>query len=111
MSYSALAGDPVEQSESALRELEESVRRSGHSYPEPEQCRRAYSLLERSVPAVVLASELSAHNAWHAENPGWAQPYTATIWLLVLCVYARFDLAFAQSELLAADVERITPFV
>jgi predicted ATPase len=111
VSYGALAGDPVEQSERELTELAASVRRSGHSYPEPEQCQRAYGLLSRSVPQAVLASEIAAHNAWHADNPGWAQPFTATIWLLVLCVYGRYDLAFAQSERLEPELLRITPFV
>jgi tetratricopeptide (TPR) repeat protein len=111
VSYSALAGDPVPQAERELSELAESVRRSGHSYPEPEQCQRAYVLLSRSVPAALLASELAAHNAWHVANPGWALPFTATIWQLVLCVYARYDLAFTQAERMQTDALRITPFV
>ena len=111
VSYSALAGDPVAQSERELAELAESVRRSGHSYPEPEQCHRAYALLARDAPSSSLGSEVAAHNAWHTANPGWALPFTATLWLLVLCVRGRYDLAFAQSEFLEADLLRITPFV
>jgi hypothetical protein len=42
---------------------------------------------------------------------GTALHYTSTLWLLILCVYRRHDLAFAQSEARLDDAFRVMPFV
>jgi hypothetical protein len=110
--YTALAGEPVAEAERALRELSESVRRSGAHYPDPEGSHRAYRLLlEPDASRIQLDAEAAEIDAWIAANPGSAEPYVRTIGLLVFCVYGRHDLAFAQSEKLGERLFRIAPFV
>jgi hypothetical protein len=108
--YLTLGGEAVQVSERRLRELADSVKRSGHWFPDPEQCHQVYENLvvapdPRDLDAAVAESHARSARA------GTALHYTTTLWLLVLCIYRRHDLAFAQSEARLADVFRVMPFV
>ena len=109
--FSALAGDPVRDTERLLFEMAESVRRSGHRYPEPERCHQAYRLLAEGTHAVDLASLLAESDTWIAANRGSAETYIRTLWLLVLCVYGHHELAFGQSEQMGGRLFRVVPYV
>jgi histidine kinase len=107
--YGALAGQPVTRCEQSLLQLSESIQRRGHSYPQPERCHRVYRWLAREAPA--LEAELAESDAWIAATGGSAEPYVRTLWMLVLCVHGRHDLAFAQSEKLGHRLFEIVPYV
>jgi hypothetical protein len=108
--YCALAGDPIASMGRALVELALEVRRSGHRYPEPELCQRPYQLL--SAPDLsALEAELADSEAEITASRGSVEPYARTVWLMVLCVYGRFDLAFAQSEALGERLFSLVPYI
>ena len=44
-------------------------------------------------------------------HPSSAEAYVRTCWLMVLCIFERHDLAFAQSEALGERLFRIAPLV
>jgi tetratricopeptide (TPR) repeat protein len=99
----------VAATEQTLLQLSEKIQRAGHRYPEPERCHRAYRLLSRTD--LPLEDELAQSDEWIAADRGSAEPYIRTLWLMVLCVYGRHDLAFAQSEKLGKRLFKITPYV
>jgi hypothetical protein len=107
--YGALAGVTVAVTEEAFLQIVDAVRRRGHRYPEPERCYRAYHLLGDSDAS--LETELADSDAWIAENRGSAEPYIRTVWMLVLCTYRRYDLAFEQSEKLGPRLFQVVPYV
>jgi hypothetical protein len=109
--YLTLAGDSVAVSEARLRDLAESVQRSGHWFPEPEHCHHVYRLLVEAPDARDLDGPLAESDARASAHAGTALHYTSTLWLLILCIYRRHDLAFAQSEARLRDVFRVMPFV
>jgi len=110
--HSALAGVPVSETLTLFDRIIERVRRSGHHYPNPEGSRRAYHLLDiEDASKLDLDAETEGARAWFEAHPGSAQTPIRTLWLLVLVVYRREDLAFAQSEALGRDGFRVLPFV
>jgi hypothetical protein len=109
--YLTLGGESVAVSERRLGDLAESVKHSGHWFPEPEQCHLVYGKLLVAQEARDLDGALAESFARASAHAGTALHYTATLWLLILCVYRRHDLAFAQSEARLRDVFRVMPFV
>jgi len=110
--FLAFAGDPVEATHRALAELSQSIRRAGHRYPEPELFLRPYSLLISQLGyPLAIEEELRTSEAEVAAERGTSGPYVRTAWLLVLSIYNRWDLAFAQSEILHRRILSIVPFV
>ncbi len=110
ISYLALAGDSVAQTSARLSGLMESVRAHAMNLPEPEFCQRAHRHLLDPTTSTEIESELRALNRWREANPGWADMFATTFWLLVLCVHGRHDLAFSLSRPLE-ELVRSTPFV
>jgi hypothetical protein len=108
--YCALAGDPIAPTGQALAELATGIRRSGHLYPAPEVCQKPYLLLA-AADLRTLESELAASEAEIAAVGGSVEPYVRTAWLMLLCVYGRWDLAFAQSEALGDRLFWLVPYV
>jgi hypothetical protein len=109
VAYLALAGDPLPAVEQRMRQVADSVQRSGVLYPEPEVAHGVYRLLLSLAPRE-LERRLAESDAWIAAHPSSAEVYLRTFWLLVLCVLGRHDLAFAQSEALGEKLYRIAPF-
>ena len=107
--YSALAGNEVAATAQALLEMADNVRRWAHRYPEPERCHQAYRWLVEEAPS--LDAEVAQSDAWFEANRGSAESYTRTLWLMVLCTYGRYDLAFAQSERLGSRLFKVVPYV
>jgi hypothetical protein len=102
----------VVSAERALSELTESLRRAGHLYPEPSLFVRPYRLLAApDLAELPFEREILTSEAEIASQGGSAEPYVRTVWLMVLCVYGRFDLAFAQSEKLADQLFDLVPLV
>ena len=109
LAYLALAGDPVLDVEEGMAELADGVQRSGALYPEPEVTHSVYQLLRSGTHDV--ERRLAESDAWIATHSSSAEPYLRTFWLLVLCVFERHDLAFAQSEAIGERLFRVVPFV
>jgi tRNA A-37 threonylcarbamoyl transferase component Bud32 len=108
----ALAGDPVPISEERLRKVAEAARRASLQCPdEGERMHAAYRLLRVELSDGELERHVAESDAWIASHPSSADPYIRTLWLLVLCVHGRYDLAFDQSETLGERLFRIVPFV
>ncbi len=106
----ALAGDELKLAEQRLRALADAVARSGHQYPSPGECCAVLGLLLEPgvVPFEQLLEESDARLAGGARS---AEPYVRTLWLLVLCVYGRYDLALAQSDTIGERLFRVPPYV
>jgi hypothetical protein len=111
IAYCALAGEGVATAERGFAELSDAVRRSGHHYPEPERCLAVYRLLLGAGP-LQLEAALAESDAWIAANgSASAEVYIRTLWMLVLCVHDRFDLALAQSDRIGDRLFAIVPYV
>jgi hypothetical protein len=108
--YSALAGDPIAEAGQALVQLALEVRRDGHLYPGPAICHRPYRLLS-AHDLSALETEIAASESEIGASRGSVEPYARTAWLMVLCVYGRFDLAFAQSEALGERLFSLVPYI
>jgi histidine kinase len=109
--YRALAGDPIAPTEAALRELAHGLVLGQHNHLESERCHLAYRLLAQDDGDARIEAELASSDAWIAEHPHSTDPYIRTLWMLVLCVYGRYDLAFAQSQALGKRLFEVVPFV
>jgi hypothetical protein len=107
--YGALAGQIVAATEESLEEIARDVQRRGHRYPQPERCLHAYRLLRAGSAS--LEADLATSDAWIAGNPGSAEPFVRTMWLMVLCVFGRHDLSFEQSEKLGRKLFKVSPYV
>jgi hypothetical protein len=108
----ALGGDPVVSCEQNLRKVAEAARRASLLCPdEGERMHAVYRLLLAELSQAELEQQLAESDAWIALHPSSADPFIRTLWLLVLCVHGRHDLAFRQSEALGERLFRISPFV
>ena len=110
LAYGGLAGESVPDTESALGELADAVRRSGQRYPEPERCHAVYRLLLGGDDAE-LGRTLAESDTWIGENSGSAEVYIRTFWMLVLCVRGRYDTALQQSEQVWRRLFQLIPYV
>jgi hypothetical protein len=106
----ALGGDRLAEAEPSLRELGERARVRTRSL-EVVRCHRAYALLLEQPSDAQLERALTECQEQLAEQPGAVEPYTHTMWMLVLCVHGRHDLAFQQAEALGAGIFQAMPFV
>jgi hypothetical protein len=110
--FTLLAGDRIPDTAQRLADLADELRRSGHLYPQPEICRRPYRLLQASdAGAVALDAELAATEVELSSGGGNAETYARTLWMMVLCVYGRWELALAQSERMGERLFQISPYV
>jgi hypothetical protein len=109
--YRALAGDPVPQAEQRLRELAEDVQSSTHIYTEPEVVYGVYKLLYACPSESEIERGATDLEATLRGGSASAEVYARTLRCMVLCVYGRYDLAFAQSETLGKRLFRVAPFV
>jgi hypothetical protein len=107
--FGALGGQTVAATEESLQHIADDVLRRGHRYPQPERCLRVYRLLRQGTGT--LEADLTESDAWIAANPGSAEPFIRTLWVMVLCVYGRHDLAFEQSEKLGKNLFKVAPYV
>jgi len=102
---SALAGDPVQQTEQDFRDQIDEIGRAGHVYPEPGYCHEAYALLSApDVAELDIDSRLIEAEAELMDCGTSASSFARTTWVMVLSLIGRFDLAFAQSEILLPNV-------
>ncbi len=109
--YRALAGDPVRECEQRLRDLASAVQTARHVYVEPELVHGVYKFMKAGTSNAELEQRIAESDAWIEANPGSAEVYVRTMWMMVLCVYGRFDLAFGQSEAMSDRLFRAVPFV
>jgi len=93
----ALGGESIPSTQRKLASLVDSVKRYGHWFEEPRECQRVYEVLALADP-VAVGTQITELDARFATEHGRTQHYASTLWLLALCVYRRYDLAFAQSE-------------
>ena len=107
--FRALAGDPVHQCEQRLRELAAAVQGARHVYVEPELAHGVYKFV-RAGAAAELEQRVAESDAWIETNPS-AEVYVRTLWMMLLCIHGRSDLALAQSEALGDRLLRAVPFV
>jgi hypothetical protein len=106
--YLGLAGDAVAHVERRLREHTASIPRL-RPWHAPSDCmhRTFRRLLAARGAEADLVRDLEESRSLLA---GY-QPYASTVWMLVLCVLGRHELAFAESERIAERLLRICPFV
>jgi predicted ATPase/serine/threonine protein kinase len=105
----ALAGDPLPLATLRLRDLAESITRSGHRYPAPAECHAVLQLLTEPArePLEQLLETSDARLSGEARS---AEPYVRTLWLMVLCIQERYGLALAQSDALGERLFRVVPY-
>ncbi len=109
--YLALAGDSVRESQRRITELASQIQNSPLWSTELARCERVFThlaspetkveTLERDYQAVV--------DAYGAINSGDGS--SGMLWLMLLCVYGRYQLAFEHAELLRVDLFRSAPFL
>jgi histidine kinase len=110
--FGALAGEPVASAAGALQGQVERVRRSGHRYSEPQFCLRAVLLLQAAPDAAIpIESEIAASEVELAAEHSSAEPYVRTLWMMVLCIYRRWDLVLAQSDAIGTKLFEQVAFV
>ncbi len=103
-----LAGRPVRATADRLGELVARVWRANHIYLEPLCCHLPYSLLiEPNVGTIDFAGRIAAGEDAMARGGRNAESFGRSVWLMVLCVYGRFDLAFSVSEAFYADLFKV----
>jgi hypothetical protein len=108
--FRGLGGDPVPLIARQLEQVTDSVRRSGHRYPQPEGVHGVYRLLaQEGLDAAELERQVALSESWIRANP--PEFFIRTTWMLVLCVHGRHDLALAQSDAVASTLFRVTPYV
>jgi hypothetical protein len=109
--YGALAGNPVSRTRAELEELGETVRRSGHRYAHPEICSRPFRLLEAMEPSHRLEREIEETDRDLELERERSAPHARTVWLMLLCVYGRWDLAVQQGERTGDRLFDVAPMV
>ena len=88
-----LGGAPIAQTERRLRELAEYVQMARHVYLLPGCCHEPYALLaDPSLRPADLDVRLAAGCARLLAAGPSATGYTWPVWMMVLCVFGRFDL-------------------
>jgi hypothetical protein len=107
--FRALAGAPVSEAPRSLRELASSYT-TGLLHREANAAANVTHMLAE-LHSGDIETKLAASDQTFRTHPGDGEPYIRTLWMLVLCVYGRHDLAFAQSEALGDRLVRLTPFV
>jgi hypothetical protein len=96
--FSVLVGDPVPQVLAELAELCRRVRSRRIAYVEPRSLLRPCELLQRDRRGLDLDAELEeAQRELTGMTPVTAS-YASTAWLLVCCVFGRWDLACSQAD-------------
>jgi hypothetical protein len=106
--YLGLAGDPVADIERRLREHAASIAAERPWHAPSERMHRTYSRLLAATDAEAnLEADLEESRATHRAY----SCYVSTVWMLVLCVLGRHDLAFEESEWIGARLFRISPHV
>ena len=108
--YCGLAGDSIAETVQGLTALDAEVHRGGYLYPEPEISKRPFQQL-LATDLSRLEAELAASEAELEPIRGSAETHMRSLWLMVLCVYERFDLALAQSEAMGERLFTMTPYV
>jgi len=109
--YLALAGDPIPASERRLSALADDVERSGLWFPSPALCHRTYRLLTQTTSMGELERALAQSDADTAAQQGYSSVYVSTFWMLVLGTQDRFDLVFAESQKVWAQLFTVRPFI
>ncbi len=105
--YLGLAGHPVADTERRLREHAASIASARPWHAASDHMHHTYRrLLEPAHTERDLEADLDAGRSIHAAYTG----YVSTVWMLVLCVLGRHDLAFAESERVGEVLFRISPF-
>jgi len=106
-----LCGDPIQEVSRDLRAQIDRVRRFGHSFVSPEGALTPYRLLSEVEPkSLDLDAEIRANERWLAENGSGFETVNRSVWMMVLCIFGRDDLAHAQAAALHPDPMRILPF-
>jgi hypothetical protein len=106
--YLGLAGDPVPDIERRLREHAASLSTERPWHAPSDRMHRTYRrLLSDTGAGADLEADLEESRA----TLDVYTPYVSTVWMLVLCVLGRHDLAFAESERVAPLLFRNSPFV
>jgi len=108
--YRALAGVAVSEGSRRMRELADSARPGSLLRIEASAGEQVCRLLDEGSEAD-LERALGESDARLLLDRGNGEAYIRTLWLLVLCVRGRHDLAFAQSEALGERLFRVVPFV
>ena len=110
--FLGIGGELVSRTDRRFEELAAGIARSGQRYPLPEVCYRIYHLLTLSdLSPAMLEQALAESDARLAPHRDSLQSYVRTLWVMVLCILGRHDLAFAQSEELGELRFRVTPWV
>jgi hypothetical protein len=109
--YLALAGDRVAEITARLARIASEVRASKQWYPEAERCRRVYALLAATELSTASIEQSYADDLAQASEGSSGESFSSTLWLLVLCTFGLYDLAFAHSERVAKKLFRVSPFV
>jgi tRNA A-37 threonylcarbamoyl transferase component Bud32 len=110
--FSGMAGEIVSETDRRLQEQAAAIARSGQRYPLPALCHPIYHLLtQRDLSSSALEQAVAESDARLVENRDSLQSYTRTMWVMVLCILGRHDLAFDQSEKLGELRFRVTPWV
>jgi predicted ATPase len=111
LAYAVLSGAPVAEIDQSLHALCEVAERRDSRYTDFIFFRRAYRpLLARRMDEVELPDGLVQDDV--AKGVGWEsnEPIARTVWLLVLCVYQRYDRALAESEAGLEELFRLCPW-
>ncbi len=107
--YLTLAGDPVRECDARLSDLAETTLRTASGTSGADDYRTALRFLLSHPGTGDLERALAESDARIAAARDGTEVHARTLWLQVLCVYGRFDLAFAESEKLGDRLFRVVP--
>ena len=107
--YRAIAGDPLGDTEERLRDLVALVERTVHLYRAPRGCLDAFVTLREGDVDELERCMAEREPELAADTSG--EPYRRTAWLIVLSIFDRQQLAFAQSEALGERLFHVSPYV
>ncbi len=111
--YRILLGQAIGATYRRLEELGERMRRIGHEFHGTlARYTTAYRHLQGAeLDAQALESDLGDYDRLTLTIRCSSEPEIRTVWMLVLCVYRRFDLAYAVSEALGSRLFQVSPWV